>query len=269
MPIRQLSFDKFKFIFKKKKTNEMYDSWNNLSHDLNNNLLQDLNNNNPWIGEPLELNQEEIMDKQDESIQENEDNEENQNYDENQHVQKQDNFIYILLLLLFIIVIPIFTLRIVILLFYLCVYKDLFKIKLMILRLNREECIKMEIDPFKLLFSQATVNTKFQNGILIKDTIDKLVTGEITPEIIEHIKVCILENRLHTLDNRRLHCFQEAVRRGAKFKTIPITIVMKNGYYESNIEWKMKGSKIVIKNNDWVKVMVTSLSAPGYYPEIE
>jgi flagellar basal body-associated protein FliL len=267
----------FKNIFKlKKKTNTDDTLWED-NENLwdNSSKKEETNQENSWNrnNETTEWNQEETpWDQEGEQVQEQNQEQDNWNQNDDEHQeeqndQKKDNFIYILLLLILIIFIPIFILRIVILLFYLYIYKDLFEIKLISLRLNEEKHVEMEIDPFKLLFSQATVNTQFQNGILVKDTIDNLVKGEVTPNEIEKIRVCIIDNKLHTLDNRRLYCFQEAIRKGAEFRKIPITIVRKGGYYENNIEWKMKGSKLIVNNNDWTKVIITSSSRPGYYPE--
>src|SRR5581483_1337227 len=53
-------------------------------------------------------------------------------------------------------------------------------------------------------------------------TIDQLVSKEILPKHIERIRVCILnDGKMHSLDNRRLYAFKEAIRRGCRFRTVP------------------------------------------------
>jgi len=82
---------------------------------------------------------------------------------------------------------------------------------------------------------------------LIETTIEELISG-VKPNMINRIRVCIIDDKIHSLDNRRLHCFQEAIRREAEFKTIPVTFVRKDGYHEENVGWKMDNAKIIVKN---------------------
>jgi hypothetical protein len=122
------------------------------------------------------------------------------------------------------------------------------------------------IDPFLLLFSQRYISSIFRNGDKIEDLIFKLINNEISPDDIEKIRVCIVNGKLHTLDNRRLYCFREAINRGANFKFIPI-IVIDNNNRSNNIDWKMKGSKCtkVIQHTDWKNIEVRDYVYNGYY----
>jgi hypothetical protein len=254
MPIHKISLNKVRSFFKKRSDTGDTDD-----------TLQE----NPWeyydqeiVQEPEEINQD---------PQENNDENDGWYQEEEQEIienNEDNNLINTLLLLLFIILIPNFIIRMIILSFYLYVYIDLFKIKLLSLKLSREREIRNEkIDPFKILFSQASISTKFQNGTLIETTIENLVNGNIKPDFINNIRVCVVKDRLHTLDNRRLYCFQEAIRRGAEFKEISINLVRKEGYYDENVEWKMTGAKFIVKKNDWTNVIVSPSSRNGYHFE--
>ena len=82
------------------------------------------------------------------------------------------------------------------LIMYMCVYIDLFKLKLISVRLSKENYIKMDLDPFKILFSQHTINPKFQDGRLIETTIEELISG-VKPNMINRIRVCIIDDKIY------------------------------------------------------------------------
>ena len=235
MPFFQkLSFGKFKSFFKRSNFNENENAWEGYEE-----VLDEI------IHNPEENNEED-----------NEDNGWDQEWEEEEYEREDDNnFIYILLLLFIIIIIPTLILCIIVLLFYLYTYSDLFIIKLLASKLNYEYIIEMDIDPFKLLFSQTSISSRFENGTL-NMLIDNLVDGHMGPNNVSTINVCIINDQFHSLDNRRLYCFQEAIRRGAVFKKIPIRLVKRDGYRENEIEFKMGVSKWFIKNNDWSKVVI-------------
>ncbi|RGB32915.1 hypothetical protein C1646_705626 [Rhizophagus diaphanus] len=97
----------------------------------------------------------------------------------------------------------------------------------------------VEVDPLQILFSQCCVRPKFKNGLLVEDTIKKLVSGVVSPNEIELIRVCTLSNgKTHSLDNRRLYAFKEAIKRGCNFKTV-IVIKTSNLYDLKSLQWKM------------------------------
>lgn len=110
------------------------------------------------------------------------------------------------------------------------------------------------MDPFEILFSQANINTCFKNGGLIEDLINDLVDESIRVNDIEIVKVCIIDNNYFSFDNRRLYCFQEAIKRGAKFKKIPVIFTREN----DNIRWKISGSKQIVHNSNWFNVRVSN-----------
>ena len=66
------------------------------------------------------------------------------------------------------------------------------------------------INPNGIYYSQKYINTSFKNGQYLKETIDDLKYKNCLPLSIEPIKVCIIDNKIHTFDNRRLYCFLEA-----------------------------------------------------------
>lgn len=120
---------------------------------------------------------------------------------------------------------------------------------------------KTYIDPFRLNFSQCIINTQFKNGDQIEKLIDGLVKGVIDLDNIPIIKVCIIDSNYFSFDNRRLFCYQEAIRRGANFKKVPVLFTREN----DNIRWKMGGSKKMVKNNDWSRVHIVPYAKYGDY----
>ncbi|RIB06203.1 hypothetical protein C2G38_2217689 [Gigaspora rosea] len=71
------------------------------------------------------------------------------------------------------------------------------------------------------------ISPKFKNGGVVKDMILDLVSGKIKIGNIPLIEVCILNNKIHSSDNRRLYAIQSAIKLGAKIKKIPVRIVRK------------------------------------------
>ncbi|RIA87132.1 hypothetical protein C1645_855004 [Glomus cerebriforme] len=81
----------------------------------------------------------------------------------------------------------------------------------------------IEVDPLMVLYSQCCVKPKFRDGKRVEETITKLVNGEITPDDIVTITVYTLPNgKTHSLDNRRLYAFKQAIKRGSSFKTVKV-----------------------------------------------
>ncbi|CAG8745982.1 5422_t:CDS:1, partial [Gigaspora rosea] len=98
------------------------------------------------------------------------------------------------------------------------------------------------------------ISPKFKNGGVVEDMILDLVSGKIKIGNIPLIEVCILDNKIHSSDNRRLYAIQSAIKLGAKIKKIPVRIVRKE---DCNIEWKYFGSKkLVIENTNFLNVVV-------------
>ncbi|CAB4476721.1 hypothetical protein RhiirA1_416261 [Rhizophagus irregularis] len=108
---------------------------------------------------------------------------------------------------------------------------------------------KFEVDPRRVLYSQDSIRAKFRNDEPIEDTIEKLISGEISPSQIKCMRVCILNGKMHSLDNRRLYAFKEAVKRGSRFKTV---IVIRSDDY---LELQSKMSKSP-RNFDWSEIRV-------------
>ncbi|CAG8791488.1 23777_t:CDS:2, partial [Gigaspora rosea] len=83
-----------------------------------------------------------------------------------------------------------------------------------------------ELNPFEILFTQVQINSYFLDGIYIYDTINDLVSGNLKPEHLPIISVCILDNgQFYSVDNRRLFCYQQAILKNAKFTKVPVRIM--------------------------------------------
>ena len=118
-----------------------------------------------------------------------------------------ENFITELVLLTILVLIPIFALHILI--FILVLYK--IKNYLINLRANKK-LLYIEIDPFEIYFSQSMISNIFRNRWSLEDTIVELVEEKIKIEDIDIIQVCIIDDIFYLSNNRRLYCFQEAIR---------------------------------------------------------
>jgi hypothetical protein len=81
------------------------------------------------------------------------------------------------------------------------------------------------------------------------------VNGRLSPERIQTIRVCTLPSgKMHSLDNRRLYAFKEAIKRGCTFKTVPV-IRSKD---LNSLKWKMKHSP----SEDWSVVAIKTDCKP-------
>ena len=78
------------------------------------------------------------------------------------------------------------------------------------LQLAEGDYIK-EVNPFEIMFSQATINNIFQIGNDIENTIDELINNKIRIEDFSMIQVCIIDDIFYFSDNRRLYVFQESI----------------------------------------------------------
>lgn len=132
----------------------------------------------------------------------------------------------------------------------------------------RDYPFEMDVSPFDISFSQRIANSYFKNGVRVESTIEELVNG-LQPSEIKKIRCCYVNSNLHSLDNRRLHCFQEAIKRGANFTTIPVQVISMDDR-KNNIKWKMEESRYwkrcLIQNTDWTKLhYIGSNAHPGVY----
>jgi hypothetical protein len=76
--------------------------------------------------------------------------------------------------------------------------------------ISNEYGIVHDIRPEGIYYSQKYINTRFTNGSNIENTINDLINKNVLPLSIEPIKVCIIDNKIHTFDNRRLYCYLES-----------------------------------------------------------
>lgn len=254
------------------------DNENNKNNNWNNNMF--LNDNNGWKwneNNDNENNKNNNDNNNDNKNNKNNDdnNNNNENNDDNNKQQQNQIYIYTFFIIFFGVLPPstfylMFFIYIIFLVIYYILKNDILNnlIINLLLKLNKNN-IETYIDPFKLLFSQRNINIHFKNGNFIENVIYDLVNNIITPNDIPKIKVCIVNNRLHTLDNRRLYCFQEAIKRGAKFNRIPIILIKKEN---CNINWKMINSKYydangkLVQHTDWTKIYhVSKYSVNGTY----
>ncbi len=66
------------------------------------------------------------------------------------------------------------------------------------------------IDPYKVRFSQSSINYSFRDGGNIDDLAEGLRSGRIRPEDVPPIRLVERNGKLYTLDNRRLEAFRRA-----------------------------------------------------------
>ena len=67
-----------------------------------------------------------------------------------------------------------------------------------------------QIDASSVRFSQSSIGNKFQDGTSVSDLAAGLKDGSINPASLPAIRIVEKDGNIFTLDNRRLHAFQEA-----------------------------------------------------------
>lgn len=120
----------------------------------------------------------------------------------------------------------------------------------------------VEVDPRQILYSQCCIKPNFspnKKGVedkRVEGTITSLVNGGTLPTEIPPIRVWTCSNgKKHSLDNRRLYAFKEAIKRGAAIDTVTVEDANKRKNLKKELEWKMKNypskdwSTIEIKEN--------------------
>merc|ERR1712080_816978 len=85
------------------------------------------------------------------------------------------------------------------------------------------------IDLHLIRYTQNSIKRNFQDGTPLSEVIRQLKNGTIRPKNFPPIKVFRWENRrgvacIHSEDNRRLYCYQEARR----FNSVPVIWVTPN-----------------------------------------
>jgi RHS repeat-associated protein len=99
------------------------------------------------------------------------------------------------------------------------------------------------VDPHTIRFSQNSIKRSFTNGATLREAIDGLKSGAVSPESFPPIRVFERNGQLFTLDNRRLYVFQEA---GIPIRTVPAT-----ADEIRNEAWKLtttnEGTSIVVR----------------------
>jgi len=116
----------------------------------------------------------------------------------------------------------------------------------------------IEVDPHQVLYSQCCIKPTFKDGKLVESTIKKLVNGKLSPKGIKTIRVCTLPSgKMHSLDNRRLYVFKEAIKRGCTFRTVPVIRSKKSNDLHS-LKWKMSHSP----SEDWSVVTIKTDCRP-------
>ncbi|RIA88172.1 hypothetical protein C1645_826769 [Glomus cerebriforme] len=112
----------------------------------------------------------------------------------------------------------------------------------------------LEVDPRQIFYSQCCIKPHFtsrkngENAKLVEETIEELVSGEVSPENIKRIRVVTRNEKMHSLDNRRLYSFKKAIERGASFSTITV----EKSPNVRELRWKMNH----YRSNDWSVVTV-------------
>ncbi|RIB17806.1 hypothetical protein C2G38_2186333 [Gigaspora rosea] len=78
--------------------------------------------------------------------------------------------------------------------------------------------------------------------------------GQLKIEEVTIIKVCLVDGIFYLLDNKRLYTFQSAIKLKLKVKKIPVKIVRVEN---SNLVWKLDGSKIIIQNTNFFSTVMS------------
>ena len=66
------------------------------------------------------------------------------------------------------------------------------------------------IDPSRIRFSQDSIRGTFKDGGSVDDLVAGLRSGSIDPSSIPAVRIVERNGQIFTLDNRRLHAFQQA-----------------------------------------------------------
>jgi hypothetical protein len=162
-----------------------------------------------------------------------------------------NEYLFELILFILIPILAFFSLVLIVICFALLLYRV--KFLLVKLKLANRDYIT-ELDPFQICFSQANISPYFQNGDSLENTIKELVKNKLRIEDIPIIHVCIINDIYYSSDNRRLYCFQEAIKKGLQVKKIPVKI---RRVSDCNIIWKLEGSYKIVRNNNFKKIVVS------------
>src|SRR5260363_19200 len=170
-----------------------------------------------------------------------------------------NNILLNLFLFFFIIIIPYFFIRLFFFIIWFYNFQEIF----IRLRLSKEDFLT-EIDPFQINFTQASISRNFSgyNGYTVEDTIKELVSGKLKPKDLPIIRICIIDRKFYSADNRRLYCYQEAIKKGANFKTIPVKIIRETDE-RAGFKWKKEGSLIVIPKYNWKTTVLVNYAENG------
>ena len=74
------------------------------------------------------------------------------------------------------------------------------------------------VDPKSIRFTQDSIKGSFKSGGSLSETIEGLKSGKIDPESFPAIRTFERDEQVFTLDNWRLHVFQQA---GVPIRTVP------------------------------------------------
>ncbi|CAG8837476.1 36626_t:CDS:2, partial [Gigaspora margarita] len=91
------------------------------------------------------------------------------------------------------------------------------------LRLSTNDFV-YELDPLKINFTQTTISSWFRDydGYNIEKTTKDLVYSKLNPKNLPIIRVCIINEKFVSADNRRLYCLKKAIKNGAKFNKVSV-----------------------------------------------
>jgi hypothetical protein len=94
----------------------------------------------------------------------------------------------------------------------------------------------------------------------IENTVDELVNSKLKIQDFPMIQVCIIDEIFYSSDNRRLYCFQEAIKKGLNVKKIPVKVKRVS---DLNIEWKLEGSYKIVRNSNFKDIIVSPYARNG------
>ena len=73
------------------------------------------------------------------------------------------------------------------------------------------------LNPKDIRYTQDSISNKFSNGVKVDDLIDSLKAGTVTPDDIPAIRVAKINEKIYSLDNRRLFAYKTA-----GIKSVPV-----------------------------------------------
>ena len=104
--------------------------------------------------------------------------------------------------------------------------------------------------PGSVRFTQSDITDTFKDGRSVKQLTDGLVDGSIDPSSVPAIRVFRQDGKLYSLDNRRLHAFQEAAKKkpGLQIPTREVDATMYKKAIDKKMNTKNDGESVDVRS---------------------